>query len=295
MAHDSEAEPDEPVQGFRFPDFICIGAQKAGTTWLDRNLRRHPKLWLPPIKELQYFNDLYLPPSREWTAAYRRDHGRAQLHRYIGGVPEENWNYRHIAGLADIINGPISDDWYGRIFSLTKPEQICGEVSPDYAGLPEEGIRHILRLAPDVRIVLSLRDPIERSWSHLRMLARTHHGSELSQLEQFARLDDLVQRTDYPGIIARWRKHVSNKRFLVVFMDDIASKPVLVLEQIFAFLGTRFPSRRFWNASDPVHVGQEMEIPPSIYAIFKERLRPIYEGITVLYPEIGAAWWERHY
>lgn len=40
----------------RFPDFIGIGAQKAGTTWLYKNLKQHPNIWLPEIKELHYFD-----------------------------------------------------------------------------------------------------------------------------------------------------------------------------------------------------------------------------------------------
>ncbi|OGT83573.1 MAG: hypothetical protein A3H91_02535 [Gammaproteobacteria bacterium RIFCSPLOWO2_02_FULL_61_13] len=38
------------------PDFLCIGAQKAGTTWLYENLRRHPEIFLPHRKELHYFD-----------------------------------------------------------------------------------------------------------------------------------------------------------------------------------------------------------------------------------------------
>ena len=40
------------------PDFLVIGAQRAGTTWLHRVLRQHPSLWLPPVKELHYFDRL---------------------------------------------------------------------------------------------------------------------------------------------------------------------------------------------------------------------------------------------
>ena len=55
-----------------FPDFIGIGAQKAGTTWLDRNLRSHPQIWMPRIKEIHYFdrriNDT-IAPDDEWYAS----------------------------------------------------------------------------------------------------------------------------------------------------------------------------------------------------------------------------------
>ncbi len=38
------------------PGFLIIGAQKCGTTWLHRHLSRHPELWLPPGKELEFFS-----------------------------------------------------------------------------------------------------------------------------------------------------------------------------------------------------------------------------------------------
>ena len=38
------------------PDFLIVGAQRAGTTWLHRVLRQHPALWLAPVKELHYFD-----------------------------------------------------------------------------------------------------------------------------------------------------------------------------------------------------------------------------------------------
>jgi hypothetical protein len=39
-----------------YPDFLCIGAQKSGTSWLQRNMETHPQVWLPPIKEVHYLD-----------------------------------------------------------------------------------------------------------------------------------------------------------------------------------------------------------------------------------------------
>ncbi len=39
-----------------FPDFLGIGAQKSGTTWLYQNLAAHPQVWMPPVKELHYLD-----------------------------------------------------------------------------------------------------------------------------------------------------------------------------------------------------------------------------------------------
>jgi hypothetical protein len=40
-----------------YPNFIGIGAQKSGTTWLSRNLGLHPEIWIPSVKEVHYFDD----------------------------------------------------------------------------------------------------------------------------------------------------------------------------------------------------------------------------------------------
>lgn len=43
---------------YDFPDFLLIGPQRTGTTWLHRNLILHPDIYMPPEKELYYFNNL---------------------------------------------------------------------------------------------------------------------------------------------------------------------------------------------------------------------------------------------
>jgi hypothetical protein len=280
---------------YRYPDFLCIGAQKAGTTWLDSNLRRHPKLWLPPMKELQFFSHLHIPAARRWTGRQRHERGTQALRRYMDKTPREEWDYRHIARIADLVAGPITDDWYGRMFALAGPGQVCGEVTPDYCTLPDEGIEHVLRLSPDVRIILSLRDPIERSWSHIRMTAKARGLADAQDFERFARQADQLQRGNYPAIIARWRKFIPEDRFLVLFMDDIVRDPIAVLTRVCAFLGVAYRDKPFAKAANPVHVGEAQEIPPAVLATLKEGLQPVYDAMAELYPEPAAAWRARHF
>ena len=52
------------------PHFLGIGAQKAATSWFWTNLRAHPEVWMPPFKELHYFDHLYVPEHRAWTTWY---------------------------------------------------------------------------------------------------------------------------------------------------------------------------------------------------------------------------------
>ncbi|MBV9991208.1 MAG: sulfotransferase [Alphaproteobacteria bacterium] len=280
---------------YRYPDFLCIGVQKAGTSWLDVNLRRHPQIWLPPMKELQFFSHVHLPATRRWTDRQRRHRGLQFLRRYMERNAPEAWNYRYVGRLADLIAGPVTDGWYGRMFALASPERICGEMTPEYSLLPEAGIEHVLRLSPDVRIILSLRDPIERSWSHIRMLARQRGIEAAAELVPFAHVEDHLERADYAAIVARWRRFIPEDRFHVVFMDDVAERPYEVLEKLCGFLGVSYEPGVFKRAEESVHAGEAQEMPPAVLAALKENLKPAYDGIAALYPEIGARWTARYY
>ena len=56
------------------PDFLCVGAQKAGTSWLYHQLNSHPDFWMPPIKELGYFDQMsHSRHPDSWCKAPSRD------------------------------------------------------------------------------------------------------------------------------------------------------------------------------------------------------------------------------
>jgi hypothetical protein len=56
--HNGNGHDLNGVIGNACPDFLCVGAQKAGTSWLYRQLEPHPDFWMPPVKELHYFDQL---------------------------------------------------------------------------------------------------------------------------------------------------------------------------------------------------------------------------------------------
>ena len=60
------------------PDFLGIGAQKAGTTWLWENLRRHPEIFVPDKKELHYFDNKFDQSLRYYTRRFEAARGRVR-------------------------------------------------------------------------------------------------------------------------------------------------------------------------------------------------------------------------
>jgi hypothetical protein len=73
------------------PDFLGIGAQKAGTTWLWENLRRHPEIFVPDKKELHYFDNKFDRSIRYYTDRFEEARGRikGEITPAYGILPRE--------------------------------------------------------------------------------------------------------------------------------------------------------------------------------------------------------------
>ena len=131
-----------------FPDFLIVGPQRTGTTWLFHNLKSHPEIFLPKEKELYYFSTLGMPDHRRFRFPYLED--------YLGvmaDTPRSTFK-RNYDSLRKV----------GRFYS----PRIRGEATASYAALPEEVIREIATLNPEIKAILMIRDPLERAWSHAR-------------------------------------------------------------------------------------------------------------------------------
>lgn len=296
-----------PVEvDFRWPDFLIIGAQKAGTTWLHRNLDYHPLVWFPPIKEVNFFSEKYVPNASRWEYLARKS--QVELVRsYYERLIENSGPYRDIYRIDGKIKAldmltaeEISDKWYGKIFSFAGPHMIAGESSPDYAVLPRAAIANIVRNNPAIKIILFVRDPIDRLWSHVKMAQAS--GDLPEGTENLIRhLDDRNNwrifdgRSNYPAIINNWFAYVPPQNVLVKSFDDISQSPLAAIESVCNFLNIPFDRDFFSSYGDKVGEGKKMDIDPEVYSLAKERMKYIYENFVQMYPGIVAPWISRHY
>lgn len=108
------------------PDFIIMGAQKAGTTSLYGYLKASPNIMMSNIKEVHFFNE-----------------------NYIKGI---NWYKLHF---------PF---FWERKF-VGKKRILCGEATPDYLFHPLVPYR-INKLLPNIKLIILLRNPVDRAISH---------------------------------------------------------------------------------------------------------------------------------
>jgi hypothetical protein len=224
----------------RQPDFLCIGAQKAGTTWLYHALRQHPQVAMPPIKELHYFDRGKRPyaldllskhaPTRRRFLRWFRD----GLHSSRAGWQEAFWNIRFFCL-------PRSDRWYAALFPH-RAGLIAGDITPGYAPMGHDKVAHVQRLLPDAKIIYLLRDPIDRAWSQAAMYFRQYHASasiaavDLQTIRRFILDPYNLRFGHYHQALQVWQTFFPQDKILVICHDEIDQDPGGSLGQICAFL-----------------------------------------------------------
>lgn len=275
------------------PDFLCVGAQKAGTGWLYEQLRSHPDFWMPPLKELHYFD-------RHWRSqrAVAKAEGRVAAARKAA---HDARDFRFLELMESLsARSEIDLNKYAELFSPKGP-LLSGDITPGYSTLEDDVIERIIGRFPDAKVFFLARDPVERAWSHLSMWVR--HGSidpfdskDLDQITQHL-LRPEVQVRSYPSrIVARWRRRVNPALFRLYFFDDLKRDPAELRRSIIGFLGGD-PEKRSGNLSvghNPKARLEKLELTDKVRAhiarFFEEELKACAD-------ELGGPakeWFSRH-
>ena len=204
------------------PDFLIIGGQKCGTTWLWNMLHQHPETDLPEKKEIHYFGG---------------------IENYRKGI---QWYYNHFR---DVDPGKVTGEastsylfdripyWYN-----TSPQIEYDDSLPTIAEL----VRHEL---PDVRIIAILRDPVRRAISgyhHIMRRAAIRSGVRRSKITVFKSLRKIAQDAPkarlveygfYSQYLESWMKVFPRDRVKVFFFEEAVLKdPDRALVELYSFL-----------------------------------------------------------
>jgi hypothetical protein len=175
----------------RQPDFVIVGATKAATTWLQRNLQQHSAVFMPG--------------------------------------PETHYFSRHFD------RGPA---WYSAFFAPAQPHQLVGEKSNSYLDHPTAPQR-LKETLPDARLIVQLRNPIDRAYSDYCMHFR--RGEVSADIDQHLGKDGPhAERLRASGLyfrhISRFLELFPREQLCVTFYDDLGD-PGLVLNRIRKHIG----------------------------------------------------------
>jgi hypothetical protein len=201
------------------PDFLVIGAPKAGTTALHAALAQHPEVHVSSPKEPKYWLCDDAPPP-----AWR---GPGDAHS------QQEWIWRRAE--------------YEALFANAPAGRLCGESTPFY--LWSRGAhRRIGEQLPEVRLIAVVRDPIDRAYSNWMHLWSDGLEPESDFTTAFGLQDERVaagwapfwryrELGLYGDQLAHLYRYVDPERVLVLRYRDVIDEPSRTLDRACAFLG----------------------------------------------------------
>ncbi len=195
------------------PNFLIIGAMKAGTTSLYAYLKQHPQIYMSPVKEARFFalEEKGLPSSPT----------EAQTKLWAGSVTQ----------LAD----------YQALFQNVTTEKAIGEVSPLYLAWSEKSARRIKHHIPQAKLIAILRHPVDRAYSHFAHNVKM--GLEpLTNFVEALQADDIQMRWWYKKqgfyyqLLKPYFELFDHSQLKILLYNDLQNNSLDLLQDIFKFL-----------------------------------------------------------
>lgn len=280
---------------------FCLGATKAGTSWLWDHLAAHPECHFRTIKEYNFF---FLSDAAGFDAAILQGHQKiARQEARVANTPHEAWAGRHLADLrawqAVLERRQVDLGAYRDFLTEGRgARHLVGDITPAYGLLGGKRLRVMMDIAEDTRFLYLIRDPLARLWSHVRMVAANQVGAS-GDLAMAARgvLDRLlagsadnetkwlVERGDYPHILTKLDRILLGRPFRVQFYEEMMTATGLA--EVSRFLGISGQPGAFGRVSHP---GVALALPEGYRARLLAWLRPQYEFVAARFGTLPDAW-----
>jgi hypothetical protein len=246
------------------PNFIIIGAAKAGTTALYWYLAEHPDVFMSPVKETFYF-------AYGVDAAGKLLYGDPDVHRFPVKTRAE----------------------YEALFTGANGATAIGEASPIYLECPQAAGR-IRAVIPGARLICSLRHPVDRAYSDYLMYLRRRGrqldpARDLTPSAEWARPDSRwMEVSRYHGQLARYFELFPREQLHVVLSGDMRRHPTELVQGMYRFVGV---DASFVPDFDTPHNVGGMPASPLLEKIFTNRA--IKSALEPWMPRRAANWVRR--
>lgn len=288
---DYAASVSSPSADSRPVFLLGVGAQKAGTTWLQRYLAEAPECEPGFEREYTVLDALDVPehtPNRPRIL----ERVRAEVDAVERGEPTHANNLLRVAMMAD---QRVYYDYFSDL--LRRPgTSLTLDVTPNYALLPErryEQVRHEFAVR-GVRAVavLLMRDPVERIWSQVRMHQqrgrRRNPRSEVELVRERYTRPTVEGRTRYEATVRRLDAAFGPEDVHYVFSERLSTDQSL--RDLSAFLGIGFRST---DPATRANVSPKHEqLPDDLVRDIAHHYRDTYEFVAERFgvEDLAALW-----
>jgi hypothetical protein len=237
------------------PDFIGIGAARCGTSWIYEVLSRHPAIWMPPIKELHYFDD----PARKRYYRFLRM-------RLVSGFwikrPLSWWDLRYFLGRPD-------DAWYCRLFEPGhRRGRLTGEITPGYSVLDVHAFSRMKTINPNVKLIFMMRDPVLRCWSAVikrRQMEGIRAIPGTEEAIRIAHCDGIWTRSLYADCIEKVESLFNPAQIFYGFFEELCETPRTLIRKLLSFLGIESAELDGLGLPSPLNAAAAGTRPPAAF------------------------------
>jgi hypothetical protein len=280
---------------------ICVGATKAGTSWLHKQLAAHPQCYFRTIKELHYFDAVQFQQTRRRIIAHEDELKR--LGAKLMDAPDEATQRRLRRRIADIRDwltvlshrGLNADAYTAYLMSDRKDQRIVGDFTPSYATVSADMLVAMAGIAADVKVLYLLRDPVARMWSHIRMQVRqSTNDPSVIAAKVSQRFDTVVTgdrhmggRGDYAAAIEKLRAAIAPERLSVRFSEDLMTPDGM--GALWSFLDLPAGKCDFERR---VHAGVSVSMTDDQRVRARAALRAQYNYVANAFPSVPLVWRE---
>lgn len=271
---------------------VGLGAQKAGSTWLARYLKSHPDVYVSPLKEIHYFDAVYL---RRLNGHITKRMAR-MAEQIANDIAVDKMKVSHKAkvkytALMDRIKMTRDESYrYLSYFEdRVTTESVFCDITPAYSMLNKDGYEAILNTHPNIRFVFLMRDPVDRYWSALRMgLRKRKNADPYGEFLDSLNLDEYYLRTDYKRTIVELEKLISPDRIKYLFYEDLFTTQAM--EELTSFIGVKPWPAKFEQVVNP---GEKLPIKPEHHIAALKKFRHVYDFVFERFGDATPERWRK--
>lgn len=216
-----------------------VGAAQAGTSWLNAYCATHPSVAVPALGALHYFDALeggasstVAPLKGARELALKLYYARNGRNVAPASQATIDAHLDEINDWFDAFSGHEVDDqaYITYLQNLAGDAAVVVDITDEYGTLSQKGFKHMLSAAPDAKIVMILRDPLDRLWADIQSVAKTRDEgrADVGDLARsiFAGLidgqePDIAARSNYKKLLRLAHKNAKDGRVLILFYEEL--------------------------------------------------------------------------